>query len=127
MDIAKNQSPFPQEVKIESTDRVWVKELAQKDAREFIFPVNELFMQIDLHGITGEKVKSYRLVIDRIDRYSLFCVVQTLTSFNLSYMVVKEDKAPFIYVQEKNEKGLDKVVAELEKYDIKSKIVEVWL
>ncbi len=127
MDIAKNQSPLPQEVKIESTDRVWVKELAQKDAREFIFPVNELFMQIDLHGITGEKVKSYRLVIDRIDRYSLFCVVQTLTSFNLSYMVVKEDKAPFIYVQEKNEKGLDKVVAELEKYDIKSKIVEVWL
>lgn len=127
MDIAKNQSPFPQEVKIESTDRVWVKELAQKDAREFIFPVNELFMQIDLHGITGEKVKSYRLVIDRIDRYSLFCVVQTLTSFNLSYMVVKEDKAPFIYVQEKSEKGLDKVVAELEKYDIKSKIVEVWL
>ena len=102
MDIAKNQSPLPQEVKIESTDRVWVKELAQKDAREFIFPVNELFMQIDLHGITGEKVKSYRLVIDRIDRYSLFCVVQTLTSFNLSYMVVKEDKAPFIYVQEKD-------------------------
>ena len=42
-------------------------------------------------------------------------------------MVVKEDKAPFIYVQEKSEKGLDKVVAELEKYDIKSKIVEVWL
>ena len=127
MDIAKNQSPLPQEVKIESTDRVWVKELAQKDAREFIFPVNELFMQIDLHGITGEKVKSYRLVIDRIDRYSLFCVVQTLTSSNLSYMVVKEDKAICIYVQEKSEKGLDKVVAELEKYDIKSKIVEVWL
>ena len=127
MDVAKNQSPLPQEVKIESSDRVWVKELAQKDAREFIFPVNELFMQIDLHGMTGEKVKSYRLVIDRIDRYSLFCVVQTLTSFNLPYMVVKEDKAPFIYVQEKSEQGLDKVVAELEKYEIKSNIVEVWL
>lgn len=127
MDVAKDISPLPQEIHHESSERVWVKELAHKDAKEFIFPVNELFMQFDLHGTNGEKVKSYRLVIDRIDRYSLFCIVQTLSSFNLPYMVVKEEKAPLIYVQEKSEKGLEKVVVELEKYDIKSKIVEVWL
>jgi len=127
MDVAKEQSPVPSSEPGFSTQREWVKELAHKDAREFIFPVNELFMQIDLHGTNGEKVKSYRLVIDRIDRYSLFCVVQTLSALRLSYMVVKEEKAPFIYVQEKSEKALEKVVAELEKYDIKSKIVEVWL
>jgi len=127
MDVAKDQSSAPKEEQFIPSQREWVKELAHKDAREFIFPVNELFMQIDLHGVNGEKVKSYRLVIDRIDRYSLFCVVQTLSALRLSYMVVKEEKAPFIYVQEKNEKALEKVIVELEKYDIKSKIVEVWL
>lgn len=127
VDIAKEQSSAPLEEQLPSTKREWVKELAQKDAREFVFPVNELFMQIDLHGVNGDKVKSYRLVIDRIDRYSLFCVVQTLSALRLSYMVVKEEKAPFIYIQEKSEKALEKVVVELEKYDIKSKIVEVWL
>lgn len=127
VDVAKEQSSAPLEEQLPSAKREWVKELAQKDAREFVFPVNELFMQIDLHGVNGDKVKSYRLVIDRIDRYSLFCVVQTLSALRLSYMVVKEEKAPFIYIQEKSEKALEKVVVELEKYDIKSKIVEVWL
>jgi len=127
MDVAKEQSSIPPAESPLSAQKEWVKELAHKDAREFIFPVNELFMQIDLHGISGDKVKTYRLVIDRIDRYSVFCVVQTLSALRLSYMVVKEEKAPFIYVQEKSEKALEKVVVELEKYDIKSKIVEVWL
>ncbi len=124
---AKDNPTLIQENTKESSDRAWVKELAQKETRTFIYPVNELFMQIDLQGQNGGKVKSFRLVIDRIDRYSLFCIVQTLTSFNLSYMIVKEEKAPLIYVQEKNEKALENVLRELEKYDIKSKIVEVLL
>jgi len=124
---AEDRSFAPQEIAKESNDRAWVKELAQKESRSFVYPVNELFMQIDLQGPAAGKVKSFRLVIDRLDRYSLFCIVQTLTSFNLSYMIVKEEKAPLIYVQEKNEKALEKVLRELEKYDIKSKIVEVLL
>jgi len=127
MEQAKDRSIVPQEIAKESNDRAWVKELAQQESRSFIFPVNELFMQIDLQGPNAGKVKSFRLVIDRMDRYSLFCIVQTLTSFNLSYMIVKEEKAPLIYVQEKNEKALEKVLHELEKYDIKSKIIEVLL
>jgi len=123
----KDRSLAPQETIKSSSERAWVKELAQKEARSFIYPVNELFMQIDLQGPNAGKVKSFRLVIDRLDRYSLFCIIQTLTSFNLSYMIVKEEKAPLIYVQEKNEKALEKVLRELEKYDIKSKIVEVLL
>ncbi len=127
MDHALDQSPPTKEIKAESEERVWMKELAYKDIKEFSFPVNELFMQIGLNGEQGQKVKSFKLVIDRIDRYSLFCIVQTLSALNFSYMIVKEEKAPLIYVQEKSEKALEHIVHELEKYDIKSKIVEVWL
>ena len=129
-EVTKYESPKKQEIKQEISQKVWIKEMAHQDAREFIFPVNELFMQIDAYGQkngTGSKLKSFRLVIDRADRYSLFCIIQTLTSLHLPYMVIKEDKVPIIYIEEKSEKQLDKVVLELEKYDIKSKIVEVWL
>lgn len=126
-DFAKVESPTKIKITEEPKETVWIKEMAHKDSREFIFPVNELFMQIDLQGGNGDKVKSFRLVIDRADRYSLFCIVQTLSSMKLSYVVIKEDKIPIVFVQEKTMKALDRVVQELEKYDIKSKIIEVFL
>lgn len=126
-DFAKVESPTKIKITEEPKETVWIKEMAHKDSREFIFPVNELFMQIDLQGGDGSKVKSFRLVIDRADRYSLFCIVQTLSSMRLSYVVIKEDKIPIVFVQEKTMKALDRVVQELEKYDIKSKIIEVFL
>lgn len=126
-DFAKVESPTKIKITEEPKETIWIKEMAHKDSREFIFPVNELFMQIDLQGGNGDKVKSFRLVIDRADRYSLFCIVQTLSSMKLSYVVIKEDKIPIVFVQEKTMKALDRVVQELEKYDIKSKIIEVFL
>lgn len=126
-DFAKAESPTKIKITEEPKETIWIKEMAHKDSREFIFPVNELFMQIDLQGGDGGKVKSFRLVIDRADRYSLFCIVQTLSSMKLSYVVIKEDKIPIVFVQEKTMKALDRVVQELEKYDIKSKIIEVFL
>ncbi|WP_245391455.1 hypothetical protein [Sulfurospirillum barnesii] len=129
LDIPEYTSSKIPQINAPSNPNVWIKEMAQKDSRDFIFPVNELFMQIDLAKELGGngKMKSFRLVIDRADRYSLFCIIQTLTSLHLPYMVIKEDKAPIIFVEEKSIKKLEGVVLELEKYDIKSKIVEVWL
>ncbi len=129
IDVAEYESSKAPETSQIPQSKVWIKEMAQKDSREFIFPVNELFMQIDLAKELGGsgKTKSFRLVIDRADRYSLFCIIQTLTAFHLPYMVIKEDKVPTIFVEEKSEKKLESVILELEKYDIKSKIVEVWL
>lgn len=124
---AKYETPIKQNVKEEPSEKVWIKELAHQGSREFFFPVNELLMQIDIQGPHADKKKSFRLVIDRADRYSLFCIVQTLSSLHLSYIVIKENKLPIIYVDDKNMKQLENVVSELEKYDIKSKIVEVWL
>ncbi|MCD8478388.1 MAG: hypothetical protein LRY68_11350 [Sulfurospirillum sp.] len=38
--------------------KMWIKEMAQKDSQEFIFPVNELFMQIDLAKELGGNGKT---------------------------------------------------------------------
>ncbi|WP_245600563.1 hypothetical protein [Sulfurospirillum arcachonense] len=108
-------------------NKTWTQELAKSKETKFTFPVNELFMQIDLKSYVPPKVKSFRLVVNRADRYSLFCIVQTLSSMNLPYVVDKKNKTPEIYVSSKTENSLKKVVKRLEDYDIKSKIIEVWL
>lgn len=130
LEVSEYSPPKQDLIKQEKNSKAWIEDMAQKNAREFIFPVNELFMQIDSFGEKKDgmvKLKTFRLVIDKLDRYSLFCIIQTLTSLHMPYMVVKDEKSPMIYIEEKNEKLLDKVLVELEKYDIKSKIVEVWL
>jgi len=127
-DTASYESPQKQTIKPDVQNHMWIKAMAEKDTQEFTFPVNELLMQIDQFGIrdsNGKKAKSFRLMIDRADRYSLFCIIQTLTALHLPYMVVKEGKIPIIYIEEKSDRQLENVVIELEKYDIKSKIVEV--
>jgi hypothetical protein len=128
MDTAKIQPSTALEPKNDSTNSTWVKELAHQDTKEFMFPVNELFIQVDSPVLAvAAKGKAYRLVIDKLDRYSLFCIVQTLSLLNVPYMIVKEEKIPLIYVQEKSANSLENVLRELEKYNIKSKIVEVGL
>lgn len=107
--------------------KTWTQELASTHESKFSFPVNELYMQIDLKQYVPPKVKSFRLVVDRADRYSLFCIVQTLSSMNLPFVVDKKNKVPVIHVSSKTEDSLKGVVQKLKDYDIESKIVEVWL
>ncbi len=107
--------------------RTWLEALATSKQTKFSFPVNELYMQIELKKYIPPKVKSYRLVVDRADRYSLFCIVQTLSQMNMPYVVEKRDKAPIVYVASKTKSSLKSVVERLKDYDIESKIVEVWL
>jgi len=120
-------SPLQQKSKDIHKNRTWSEALVSSKKAKFSFPINELYMQIDLKKYIPPKTKSYRLVVDRADRYSIFCIVQTLSQMNLPYVVEKKDKVPLIYVGSKTDKSLEKVVDKLKDYDIESKIIEVWL
>jgi len=123
----KYPSPSLDKVRVGSNKLTWAQEMANSKDSKFTFPVNELFMQIDLKTYIPPKTKSFRLVINRADRYSLFCVVQTLSSMDLPYVLEQKNKTQNIYVGSKTRKSLDIVVNKLKNYDIDSKIVEVWL
>ena len=107
--------------------RTWAEALASSKESKFSFPVNEFYMQIDLKKYIPPKIKSYRLVVDRADRYSLFCIVQILSQMNLPYVVEKRDKIPTIYIGSKTRDLLNSVVQRLKDYDIESRIEEIWL
>lgn len=119
----------PSQIKSEEPlkNKTWTQELANSTESKFSFPVNELYMQIDLKSYIPPKVKSFRLVVDRADRYSLFCIVQTLSSMDLPFVVDKKNNIPIIHVSSKTESSLKKIVLKLKDYDIESKIIEVWL
>ncbi len=124
---AQYLSPSQKKSEEVKKERTWSQSLAGAKETKFSFPVNELYMQIDLKKYIPPKVKSYRLIVDRADRYSLFCIVQTLSQMNLPYVVEKKDKTPIIFVGSKTKNSLKSVVSRLKDYDIESKIVEVWL
>lgn len=126
------QYPSPiKENKTASLTKLWIDNLAKSSTLKYSYPVNELFMQIDLRkntpikqNIKVVKPKSYRLVIDHVDNYSVFCVVQTLANLNVPFVLSKEKFSPSIYVISGDNKKLEKIVKELRKYQIKSKILE---
>lgn len=124
---AEYLSPSQIKSEVTLTNKTWAQELANSKESKFSFPVNELYMQIDLKQYVPPKVKSFRLVVDRADRYSLFCIVQTLSSLNLPFVLEKKNKIPVIHVSSKTEDSLKGVVQKLKDYDIESKIIEVWL
>jgi len=70
------------------------------------------------------KVRSFKLVIQNMDRYSLFCVMQTLQSFNLPFVITRDKMLPSIYIGSSSEKKLKNIEKKLKKYDIDSKVIE---
>lgn len=119
----------PSQIKSEEVQKniTWSQALADSKETKFTFPVNELYMQIDLKKYLPPKVKSYRLTVDRADRYSLFCIVQTLSQMKLPYIVEKKNSVPIIYVSSKTKKELSHIVNRLKEYNIETRIEEVWL
>jgi len=117
-------SPAVKTQKIVKLDKSWIDNLEKSKKSRYGYPVNELFMHIDLQKNTQSKIKFYKLVIQNIDRYSLFCIMQILQNFNLPFEVVKQKFAPTIYLGGNSDEKLKKIKEKLKEYDIDSKIIE---
>ncbi len=117
-------SPIVKIQKTEKLDKSWIDNLEISKKSKYAYPVNELFMHIDFQSNNQSKTKSYRLVIENIDRYSLFCVMQTLQNFSSPFVVTKQKFAPIIYLGSDNDKKLKRIKRKLKEYDIDSKIIE---
>lgn len=105
----------------------WTKKLANVNRANYHFPVNDLFIKIDLKQKKDEKsvFVSYELVVEDFSRYSLFCVRQVLHSSPLSYIVMTQKDKQSIVIKSTNKNSLDKISEQLKKYEVKSKIKEV--
>ncbi len=113
----------------------WSEKLAKVKTRDYYYPVNNLFVQIDLSKQNRQNKPSqtkkrkpkevYRLMLDKNSRYSLFCVRQTLKRFSLPFIFVKEKNENFIIINSHDIQKMQEAINALEQYDIKSKIKKV--
>lgn len=118
----ERQTPQPA-----SQSTSWAQKMAQAATLDYHFPVNELFIKLELQHAKPPKEHIFQLVIDRSDEYSHFCIMQTLQSFSFPYTVVKDREGNAIYVNAQQQGLLRDVVERLKEYGIESTIKEAWL
>lgn len=105
----------------------WMSELATIRKRDYVLPVNEIFIEYNLPKIEKPKITAYELLIDKNDIYSMFCLMQTLRKSEVDFTVVKDGAKSQIFLNTQDSKLLQNIILELRVYDIHSSVREVKL
>ena len=105
----------------------WINELATIKKKDYVLPVNEIFIEYNRPKIEKPKITAYELLIDKNDIYSMFCLMQTLRSSKVDFTVVKDGAKSQIFLNTQDSKLLQNIILQLRVYDIHSSVREVKL
>jgi hypothetical protein len=109
---------------VQIKQKTWLDTLSQIKNNSYMQPVNMLYIDATLQSPPKTKKKEtyYKLQINKVDDYSLFCVAQVLEKFNIQYSIQKDKKNLHILIKSKTKDILYKISKELKKYNITPKI-----
>ncbi|KEA45583.1 hypothetical protein CR66_07070 [Campylobacter mucosalis] len=102
----------------------WVKDLAGLGKKEYVLPVNEIFIHYKRKNKEPQKT-AYQLFIDKNDVYSMFCLTQTLKDSNVDFTIIKDGVKSQIFLNTQDSELLQKIILKLRKYDIDTSVTEV--
>ena len=105
----------------------WINELATIKKKDYVLPVNEIFIEYNRPKIEKPKITAYELLIDKNDIYSMFCLMQTLRNSEVDFTVVKDGAKSQIFLSTQDSKLLQNIILQLRVYDIHSSVREVKL
>lgn len=115
-------------IKNKITNNSWYWKLADSNNNDFFLISNELYIHFDLQDSGNlSKKKFYKLNIDKNDKYSLFCVKQTISNLNLKYFMINNKKTSQIVLDTSNISLLHYLVDNLKNYNISSNFEEIWI
>lgn len=109
------------EVVAKKEKKVWLNQFSQSERLGYFYPVNEVFVQIDLN----EKVKSqtiYKLSASLLDPYQLFCLKEELGQHNLKYYFKKDKSDVELLIYSKDIDKLNSLIRVLKNYHISANI-----
>ncbi|MBW1479836.1 hypothetical protein [Campylobacter jejuni] len=125
--FAKDTNTQPS-IQTQNQDLSWQEELAKWPTRDFTPAAEKFTLYFDADtSELKEKNKYYQLIVGKYDIYSMFCLRQTLNSFNVKYFLLKSGDRPEIFLDTGNEKLIDDIIKELKKYKINTEVKEIWL
>ena len=105
----------------------WINELATIKKKDYILPVNEIFIEYNRPKIEKPKITAYELMIDKNDIYSMFCLMQTLRNSEVDFTVVRDGAKSHIFLNTQDSRLLQNIILQLRVYDIHSSVREVKL
>ena len=105
----------------------WINELATIKKKDYVLPVNEIFIEYNRPKIEKPKITAYELLIDKNDIYSMFCLMQTLRNSEVDFTVVRDGAKSQIFLNTQDSKLLQNIILQLRVYDIHSSVREVKL
>jgi hypothetical protein len=104
-------------------EALWLNHLSKAKKKQYFFPVDEIYIKTDLVK-DKQKTKGYKLLVDDLDPYEIFCLNQELKRFNIKYFF-KKDKTSNKLIVFSNDLGrLNSLVKVLKKYQIDAKIIK---
>ena len=105
----------------------WINELATIKKKDYVLPVNEIFIEYNRPKIEKPKITAYELLIDKNDIYSMFCLMQTLRNSEVDFTVVRDGAKSQIFLNTQDSRLLQNIILQLKVYDIHSSVREVKL
>ena len=105
----------------------WINELATIKKKDYVLPVNEIFIEYNRPKIEKPKITAYELMIDKNDIYSMFCLMQTLRNSEVDFTVVRDGAKSQIFLNTQDSKLLQNIILQLRVYDIHLSVREVKL
>ena len=105
----------------------WINELATIKKKDYVLPVNEIFIEYNRPKIEKPKITAYELMIDKNDIYSMFCLMQTLRNSEVDFTVVRDGAKSQIFLNTQDSRLLQNIILHLRVYDIHSSVREVKL
>jgi len=66
----------------------------------------------------------YKLIVENIDEYQYFCLMQVLENKHIKKQIIRENDKFNIYVNLHNKSAANVLLKELSEYDINAKIVK---
>ena len=105
----------------------WINELATIKKKNYVLPVNEIFIEYNRPKIEKPKITAYELLIDKNDIYSMFCLMQTLRNSEVDFTVVRDGAKSQIFLNTQDSRLLQNIILQLRVYDIHSSVREVKL
>lgn len=99
----------------------WLDKLSQNERMGYFFPVNEIYIKVDLEKSVPSNT-IYRLLAPKLDPYQLFCLKEELHHHNLKYSITKEKDSFELLIYSKDLSRLNSLVTTLKNYQILAKV-----
>ena len=116
-----DNEPFVSDLQRERPGTRWLKELATRKKPSFTYAVNEMEIVLPLKKRPVAKA-AFRLVLENLDGYKIFCIRQVLEQNGIEYAMFRENRKGVLVVRDLGRKKLDRVVNLVREYDVTIKI-----